>query len=328
MRRQFAAILVLVIAGFGALVATAGATDDGPTDRETDTAAAIEALDLPEVDAAVTLHCGGEVDDRGAGSVGCRWQAREELVVASWQLWNIQLRPELGHRNLVAELHPEQSGYTDREVKVPAAYLYAVFGLDAEGEIVAHSRPNLAVVAACLDHDVLRLDCNVRTIDVATDAVARDVVSDVIAPLRPVVGCEWSSTKARSAVGYLVHRSVDGGERELIARTGLDATSIVDDDVAFGHHYTYVVVAVDADENVVARSGAAWVRIPPYDRPTDRQTDEVRDVRPTDRPTDRQTDEVRDVRPTDRQTDEVRDVRRTDRPTEHDRVTDRATRDH
>jgi hypothetical protein len=218
---------------------------------------------------------------------------RPQHEIVKWQLWNIQLKPTQGHRNLVAELGPEQTTYRDHEVEAPAAYLYAVLGLDARGEIVARSRPDLAVVAARPEREVLRLSCRARIVDTAptlsTDRAAVD------APGRPVVGCEWSPTHLRRAAGYHVYRSADGGGRELIARTGLDRTSMVDDNVAFGHRYAYVVVAVDADGKMLSRSRVARVDIPPFPRPVDPVPVDVKPVDPV--PVDTRPVDVKPVDP-------------------------------
>ena len=97
MRRRIAATLTLVVAVLVTLVAPASGASDRAPDRRGELSAAVDALDLPDVDAAVKLHCVGSVDDRGAGSVGCRSRVRPDLVrgdgaIASWQLWNIRIR--------------------------------------------------------------------------------------------------------------------------------------------------------------------------------------------------------------------------------------------
>lgn len=303
MRRRFAATTILVVAVLSTLVATAGAAVPRDATAPPDPTAAIDALALPDVDTVVKLECEGSVDDSGDGHVGCRWRLGDTLVrpqheIVKWQLWSIQLKPTQGHRNLVAELRPEQTAYRDDEVEAPAAYLYAVLGLDARGEIVARSRPDLAVVAARPEREVLRLACRARIVDVApslsTDRVAID------APGRPVVGCEWSPTRHPRAVGYHLYRSADGGAREVVARTGLDRTSAVDDSVGFGHRYAYVVAAVDADGTILSRSRVARVGIPPLTRPVEEKPSEIEpvDTRPVegDRAEHRPDDRVDAVR--------------------------------
>jgi Ni/Co efflux regulator RcnB len=273
--------------------------------------------DIPDVDAVVELSCGPRVTD-DAAAVKCEWRAGDDLQVRAWQLWNLQVRPEKGTRNLVAELGADVVSYTDTEVSVPAAYLYAVLGLDGNGEIIARSRLQ-SVTLGERDREIeqLRLEC-------AAHRVETDGRSDA----RPefAVGCGWSEVGNTAAVGYVMWKSVDGGERTVLARVGLDVTELRDAAVAPGHRYTYVVTAVDADGEIVGRSRAVHVGIRNEDRPTDREIDRPVDReidREIDRPVDRETD-----RPVDREIDREIDRpvdRETDRPVDReiDRETDR-----
>ena len=101
-------------------------------------------------------------------------------------------------RNLVAELRPEQTEYVDTDVKVPAVYVYAVVGLDARGDVVARSRPALAVLFPGHHIDHFRLACAVRYPTVDT---ALSVRPDIAPPPAPgprtqtwPSGSPWSST--------------------------------------------------------------------------------------------------------------------------------------
>lgn len=235
-------------------------------------------IDRPDVPNEIKARCVGSVRDTGEGSVECNWTAREDLDVAGWQLWKIMVRPEHGERALVAELRPEVTTFVDTDVEVPAHYLYAVLAIDADGEIIARS----AVAPASLNkppgHDEgLRLKCRPvgphdrPSVDTSlADIVPADAKPIDVAPpnFEPSIGCEWSPAQVDTAVGYVLWRQVDGGERVTIARTGLDLTRFVDTDVASGHRYVYVATAVDAAGEVVARSHAEHVGIPgPRPRP-------------------------------------------------------------
>ncbi|MDW3217713.1 MAG: hypothetical protein R8F63_03785 [Acidimicrobiales bacterium] len=306
-------IAVIALAAVLAVPAAAATLDGGAITsperhRRLHTALAPDAMRLPPVDAAIALDCvprvaGDEVTDRVDGAVHCEW--RSEVDVRSWQLWNVELRPTHGHRNLVAELGADRQSYTDVDVEVPGAYLYAVLGLDGDGEVIARSR---IVPVKLQHHDIavepMRLTCEPHRTDTATDVVADR-------PPSFAVGCNWSEITNDAAVGYVVFKAVDGGERSVFARVGLDVTSIRDDDVVAGHRYTYVVTAVDGEGHVVGRSRAetVGVPIPERDRPEREpvRPDAVRDEPVRDRPADVVTDVVTDVA-TDRVSDRaVRD---------------------
>lgn len=225
------------------------------------------ALRLPDTRHVAKLRCLGSVADTGRGSVECVWAVRPDVAVAGWQLWNIQLRPEHGQRKLVAELGAETLAHVDFEVLVPATYLYVVLGLDADGAIIAKSAPVSVMLVSASHDEVLRLHCRATIGDDRPDSAR-------------VIGCGRSESSVESAIGYVLWRSVDGGDRSVVGRTGLDTNTFIDTEVSVGHRYTYVVTAVDKSGEVVGRSRAVHVHLPntgPHDR-------RLTDVRPADRP--------------------------------------------
>jgi len=209
------------------------------------------ALDVPDIEAVVKLDCQPRRSDAEA-AVACEWRADDDLGVRSWQLWKLQVRPERGGRTLVAQLGADATAHTDLDVTVPAAYLYAVLGLDADGTVIARSRVD-PVQLNVRDHQVepMRLECAAHPIDSAPGAV---------------VGCEWNEVSNDAAVGYILWKSVDGGERAEIARVGLETTHVRDDEVAPGHRFTYVVTAVDQAGAIVGQSRSETVGIAARDR--------------------------------------------------------------
>ena len=227
-----------------------------------------EAIDVLQIDAeipvTVKLGCRGHVDE-GIGTVGCRWRAIDDQAIASWQLLNLQVRPAAGVRNLVAELGADTRSIRDINVEVPAAYVYAVLALDAEGEVIGRSRVVDAVVHN-QDREIepLYLRCDGHRGEI--DTVERDVA---VADIAIWATCEWRPSTSDSTAGYVVWRTTDGGERTAIARTGLDQITIRDNDVSRGHRYRYVVQAVDSDGNTVGLSRPANVAFRPHDRSPD-----------------------------------------------------------
>ena len=342
MRRMLSVVIALMTVALTVIAAPASADEAADTDVKPDKVAAVAAIDFPEIDHAVALHCRGGVTDRGP-AVSCGWRADERLEIAGWQLWRLQIRPARDGRKLVAELGAAVTSYVDTTVSSPAVYLYVVLGLDPADEIVARSRPDLARVAehpppgiplACqLQRSVSDTAVVSETSDVVAPALeaAIDVVApelepaiDVVAPdFKPAIGCRWERSDHADVRGYVVHRVVDGGRRTVIAEVGADATSIVDHNVAFGHRYTYMVSAFDHEGTVVAHSRAVSVGIPPWphDWVIDRQTDRI-PHRPSDEPTDRiphrPSDEPTDRiphRPSDEPTDRI-PHRPSDEPTD------------
>ena len=78
------------------------------------------------------------------------------------------------------------------------------------------------------------------------------------------VACKWSEAKHPKAAGYVLWRSVDGGPRERIYRTGLDGRRhFLDTDVKRGQTIHYAVIVVDKHGHRIGRGGPVEVRIPP-----------------------------------------------------------------
>lgn len=298
--RPLAALAVILAIGLAGL--TPAGAETGPMSAESDHAR-LDALGLDaDLHARVKLSCDGHLGDEGP-VVGCSWHRHHsDLDVRSWQLWNLQVAPETGVRNLVAEVGSDTTAFRDADVEAPAKYLYAVVGLNGEGDVVARSR----VVAVRLgerphrDIEHLRLDC---------------VGSDTDGG--PVIGCSWSGVEEAPAVEYRLFRVSKRHDRRHVVTTGVDVTEYRDDDVRYGVRYRYWVVGVDAHGNIVAasRSAVAGVEAPDreVDHELDRAVDKVRDADPkpdreldADRHGDLPTDPPAD-RETDRRVDRHRD---------------------
>ena len=300
-RRTLIAVATIALALVASLAtpAAAGFGEVLPDDLPTRTAANVRramtnvldaSMDLPDITASVKLDCDSRVTDAGAAAV-CEWRAPDDLDVRAWQLWNLQVRPVHGSRNLVAQVGADVRSFTDRDVEVPAVYLYAVLGLDNNGEIIARSRiDSVKFLERDIAIEPMRLECAAHRTPAATDVVVDH------AP-RFAVGCKWNEVSNDAAVGYVLWKSVDGGERHAIARVGLETTSVRDGDVLAGHRYTYVVTAVDGAGEVVGRSRGETVGIRAHDGEIDRPVD-----RPVERPIERDSVERDSVErvPTDR----------------------------
>lgn len=120
------------------------------------------------------------------------------------------------------------------------------------------------------DLEMLSMAC--RVVDGRTDAVAdkvtdreTDRVTDRAAlnpsPTRIHIGCRWRPAHHRAAVGYQLWRIVDRGEREMVARGGLDMVGARDVVSAEAHLVRYAVVAVNKDGRRVGQSRVVKIHL-------------------------------------------------------------------
>jgi hypothetical protein len=120
----------------------------------------------------------------------------------------------------------------------------AAFGADAAaGDRTTGAR----ATGDAADIDALRLECRPRVADTG-----------------PVVHCDWSAPASPPAAAVLLYRSGPAIEdaRSVVYRSGIMSdTDFVDDGVRMGQRYAYVVVAIDENGRIVARSRAEWVQV-------------------------------------------------------------------
>ncbi len=103
------------------------------------------------------------------------------------------------------------------------------------------------------DLEVLRLACGIADDDQADDAT------------RVHIGCRWRAATSERAAGYQLWRIVDRGERELVARGGLDLLGARDVVAADSHLVRYAVIAVDENGRRVGQSRVERVVITELD---------------------------------------------------------------
>jgi hypothetical protein len=114
---------------------------------------------------------------------------------------------------------------------------------DPTAKPVPTDRPDIRIRLAC---------------ELATHADQRGVV------------CKWSEADHPAAAGYVLYRSVDGGAREKIYRTGLDGRrGFFDTKIRPGQSIRYAVIVVNRAGERIGRGGPVVVRIPPRDDATD-----------------------------------------------------------
>ena len=220
-------------AALGAAVAVADIAPDRP-------------VDPPVRFEELRLRCAAAATDAGRG-VGCQWSQSAHPRFAGYRL----VRSDGEHREVVFRTHEvEVVRHLDTTVTPGVRYRYAVEVLDAHGRVIGRAGPVTAGVPEPEPQD-LRFGC-----ERASDGDVRGIT------------CRWVG--AEGAVrGYVLYRSVDGGAREAIYRTGPDGRlGHVDGPLRPGHRYTYAVVALDGAGEVVGIGGPVTIGIPPPDPAT------------------------------------------------------------
>ncbi len=177
--------------------------------------------------------------------VECRWSAADSSRVRVYQLLRTRDAADGGNRRLMARVRAGSSlAYTDARVAPGHTYTYKVVARTASGRRIAVSRP--VVVRVPVPDEVLRLAC-------AVDETA----------VEPGVTCKWSDATHPRAARYVLWRSVDGGARERIYRTGLDGRlRFTDTEVKPGQTIRYAVVVKSRAGHRVGLGGPVVVEIP------------------------------------------------------------------
>lgn len=204
------------------------------------------AVSLP----AIKLGCALVVKnplgpDAPRRAIVCRWTAPDGVAVRAYRLRRVVDAPHAARLRLIATVPASDPlRYADGRIARGHKYTYLVVALGADGSRVAVS--NRVTVRVGRPAESLRLGCAI-----ATTGDQRGVA------------CRWSRTSRPAAVGYVLLRSVDGGPRERIYRTGLPGPRVfVDLDVKAGQQVRYAVLAVAKSGRVVGLGGPVLVRIP------------------------------------------------------------------
>ncbi|MGQ0830305.1 MAG: hypothetical protein ACT4OV_01370 [Microthrixaceae bacterium] len=201
--------------------------------------------------ARLRLECKGTTEARGPG-VLCRWSPSASPRFAAYRL----LRGDGEERQVVFRTSEiNHTWFFDRAVERGVEYHYLVQVLDAGGRVIGASNP---ASASLPDRPLERLD-------LACERVG--------AHERSGVACRWSATGRDDASGYTLVRSIDGGPREPILRTGVEGPNrYVDAPLRAGHRYTYVVLVIDRQGQVIGEGGPVTVGWPPDPAPADSPT--------------------------------------------------------
>jgi len=147
-------------------------------------------------------------------------------------------------------------------------------------DVVTDQRPDrdlevLSLACRIVDHAVDHASDQVsdepsdRTTDRLAEATTDPVAAPAPSPTRIHIGCRWRPAQHPAAAGYQLWRIVDRGEREMVARGGLDMTGARDVVSAKSHLVRYAVIAVNEHGRRVGQSRVVEIRLHD-DRPDDR----------------------------------------------------------
>ena len=202
---------------------------------------------------ALKLECHVVRTDVAGPAVTCWWSTprpRAAVTAADIPSYKFQLGRVGGDDGRTIVYEGDGTTHFDTTVEPGTKYGYRVQALNGNGRVVARSRMvRVAVPDPAPDH--LRLTCSTEEPD-ATDKLAR-----------PVVGCKWSASERKHLAGYRLFR-LDLNEkswRQVVYR-GED-TSFVDEKVRPGHHYKYLVQALNRREHIIGTSDVVDVAVPP-----------------------------------------------------------------
>ena len=185
--------------------------------------------------------------------LACAQRAESATVVCEWstvdrarayRLWRVADPGTGDARTVIAVVEAgAPPRHVDETVEPGHRYVYAVEAVSADGSSLGLSEPVLVEVGP-RDHR-LRMACELTTTDAGRG-----------------IGCRWSEADVPGAAGWLLWRSVDGGERGVIARIGLDERpGYLDREVAAGHSYRYVLQLVNAEGSPIGSSEPVLVEV-------------------------------------------------------------------
>ena len=236
-----------------ALMATLMLFVPGASAVEADRVAEAEAREVDEVrPEKPKIRCRGTIGMGGAPKVKCRWTESEHPDAAAYKI----VRVGGDERTVVFRTDDTSvTRFTDKDVEFGVRYRYRVVVLHEDGKRIQRSRWNKAIVVKP-DVERLTMECGV------TDAES-DVTTDIAPEAQPhTILCQWRPAESEAAVEYQLWRRIRGQHRELVATVGLDTLSQLDEVPADTTKVVYAVLALDADGEIVGRSGLSKIRFP------------------------------------------------------------------
>ncbi len=198
------------------------------------------------------IRCHGAVSMAGDPMVKCRWTESAHPAAAAYKV----VRVGGGDRSVVYRGDTSTTRFVDETVEFNTRYRYRVVVVNENGRRIQRSRWNKAFVRGG-DTERLHLDCNAAEVDAVpeTDAVDPELTT------KPVI-CSWEAAESEGVTEYQLWRRLRGEHRELVATVGADVLSQGDDVPADTGRGVYAVLALDADGEIIGRSGLSKVTFP------------------------------------------------------------------
>ena len=185
---------------------------------------------------SINLHCARVIPagHPNRDRVVCHWTALDGVEVRAYRLWKIVDAPVAKARHIIARVPADKPlRHVDWRIFDGHKYSYRVVAIGKDGARVGIS--NVESFRIGRPAQKLNMNC-----------------AYLIGDSKQGVTCHWSKSMHRGAVRYVVARSVDGGAREVIHRSGKHARrGFLDTDVTAGQTIRYKVVALTANGRVV-----------------------------------------------------------------------------
>ncbi len=192
----------------------------------------------PKPEYVIRLDCAAKVADSGDVNV-CHWTDPATDGVRGYKVW--RSGPGTEQRQVIGVTDGHE--WSDRNVKPGNKYSYVV---EAVGEGVSFGFSNVVTVEDPLPPAVLKLWCSPK-----------------FSEAKWVVVCEWSALNRDGVAAYQLWRRIGDGTKQLIATIPSTANRRnVDTDVSAGQGITYIVVAVNGDDQPLLASDGVRVVIP------------------------------------------------------------------
>lgn len=250
MRRLLCVTLAAALAASMLFVPGASAAEVDAL-AETDAEAIDTDAERPE---RPKIRCRGHVNElNGDPAITCRWTETTHPDAAGYKI----VRRGGGER-VVAHRTDDLSAtrFTDTDIEFGTRYRYRVIVVDENGRKLQKSRWNKAIVVSA-DIERLQMECDLTD---APAADADDAEPEIVDTAPHTVLCQWRAAETPAAVEYQLWRRVKGEHRELVASLDIETLSHIDEVPAEADKVVYAVLALDADGEIIGRSGLSKIR--------------------------------------------------------------------
>ena len=196
------------------------------------------------------IRCHGALTFGAKPVVKCRWTEATHPDAAGYKI----VRVGGGERTVVHRTDDlGATRFNDKDVAWGTRYRYRVVVVDDAGKRLQRSRWNKAIVRKP-DIERLRMDCDITETDTPETDTPETGAAQPDAAGTPVL-CEWRAAESDEVTEYQLWRRVRGQHRELVATVSAETLSQPDTVPADASKVVYAVLALDADGDIIGRSG-------------------------------------------------------------------------